>query len=458
MKKISLLLAAVLLVGLLAGCGNTAAEGEAPVQSVSMICGLESAGLVDRFAGLVSPRSETEIKKDEKKVLGDILVKEGDDVKAGQILFTYDSQAAELDLEKAQLELEQLKNTVTAKESQKAQLEKDKAKAGASEQLSYSLEIQEADTAIREANYNAALKEKEIQKLQDGMNNLEVTSPVDGRIQSLNVDGGHDNRGNELPFMSIMETGVYRVKGLVNEANVGTVSEGMNVIVRSRVDNSVTWTGVIDKIDWENPQKNTNDYYDSGNSDEMTSSNKYPFYVELNSDDGLLLGQHVYIEPDYGQDAVEDANTIRLPACYINDVDGSAWVWAQNDKGLLEKRSLTLGEHDEDMDTYVVESGLTAEDYIAFPDDTLKAGMTCVLYDENAFNDGANSDGMTDTGMTDGGEGMVDTAIPEEGITDAAIPDEGFAGDAAVDEAVPEDGAIGSADASAEEPAAEGVG
>ena len=173
---------------------------------------------------------------------------------------------------------------------------------------------------------------------------------------------------------------------------------------------------------------------------------------------GLLLGQHVYIEPDYGQDAVEDANTIRLPAYYINDVDGSAWVWAQNDKGLLEKRSLTLGEHDEDMDTYVVESGLTAEDYIAFPDDTLKAGMTCVLYDENAFNDGANSDGMTDTGMIDGGEGMVDTAIPEEGITDAAIPDEGFAGDAAVDEAVPEDGAIGSADASAEEPAAEGVG
>ena len=65
---------------------------------------------------------------------------------------------------------------------------------------------------------------------------------------------------------------------------------------------------------------------------------------------------------------------------------------------------------------------------------------------------------MTDTGMIDGGEGMVDTAIPEEGITDAAIPDEGFAGDAAVDEAVPEDGAIGSADASAEEPAAEGVG
>lgn len=386
MKKVSILLAAALLLTMLAGCGGKV-EGEASVQSVSMICGMGSAGLVERFAGVVSARSETEIKKDENKVIGEIQVEEGQDVTAGQVLFTYDSEAAELDLEKARLELEQLKNTVSSKESEKAQLEQDKAKAPASEQLSYSLEIQEADTAIREGNYNIALKEKEIQKLEEAMNNLEVTSPVNGRIQTLNPDGGHDNYGNPLPFMTVMETGVYRVKGLVNEANVGSVTEGMAVIVRSRVDNSVTWTGTISMIDWENPQKNNNNNYVS-ETDEMTSSNKYPFYVELDNAEGLLLGQHVYIEPDYGQDAEEDANTIRMPSWYLNDVDGSAWVWAQDDKGLLEKRSVTLGEYDEMMDTYVIESGLTPDDYIAFPDDTLQAGMTCVPYDENAFEAG----------------------------------------------------------------------
>ena len=386
MKKVSILLAAALLLTMLAGCGGKV-EGEASVQSVSMICGMGSAGLVERFAGLVSARSETEIKKDENKVIGEIQVEEGQDVTAGQVLFTYDSEAAELDLEKARLELEQLKNTVSSKESEKAQLEQDKAKAPASEQLSYSLEIQEADTAIREGNYNAALKEKEIQKLEEAMNNLEVTSPVNGRIQTLNPDGGYDNYGNALPFMTVMETGDYRVKGLVNEANVGSVTEGMAVIVRSRVDNSVTWTGTISMIDWENPQKNNNNNYVS-ETDEMTSSNKYPFYVELDNAEGLLLGQHVYIEPDYGQDAEEDANTIRMPSWYLNDVDGSAWVWAQDDKGLLEKRSVTLGEYDEMMDTYVIESGLTPDDYIAFPEETLQAGMTCVPYDENAFEAG----------------------------------------------------------------------
>ena len=53
MKKAAFVLALVMLLGCVSGCG--AAEGEASVQSVSMICGLGSVGLADRFAGIVSP-------------------------------------------------------------------------------------------------------------------------------------------------------------------------------------------------------------------------------------------------------------------------------------------------------------------------------------------------------------------------------------------------------------------
>ena len=139
----------------------------------------------------------------------------------------------------------------------------------------------------------------------------------------------------------------------------------------------------------------------------------------------------MYIEPDYGQDAEQDANTLKLPSYYINDVDSSPWVWAQNDKGKLEKRSLTLGDYDAEMDTYVVTDGLTADDYIAFPDESLKAGMTCVTYDDATFDpsmgggdmmDGMNSmdgmDGAPVDGM-DGMDGAVDT-MPEDGA--AALP------------------------------------
>ena len=54
MKKFAVIvLAAVMLLSTLAGCGASA-EGEASVQSVSMICGFGATGLVDRFAGMVT--------------------------------------------------------------------------------------------------------------------------------------------------------------------------------------------------------------------------------------------------------------------------------------------------------------------------------------------------------------------------------------------------------------------
>lgn len=97
------------------------------------------------------------------------------------------------------------------------------------------------------------------------------------------------------------------------------------------------------------------------------------------------MGQHVYIEPDYGQEDQQDENLINLPSYFINDTEGKPWVWAQNSKGKLEKRSVTLGEYNTETDTYPVTDGLTAEDYIAYPDESLKAGMTCITYDEGTF-------------------------------------------------------------------------
>ena len=79
MKKAAFVLALVMLLGCVSGCG--AVEGEASVQSVSMICGLGSVGLADRFAGIVSPLGETTIKKNDAMTIDTIKVKVGDSVK-----------------------------------------------------------------------------------------------------------------------------------------------------------------------------------------------------------------------------------------------------------------------------------------------------------------------------------------------------------------------------------------
>ncbi|MCF0120046.1 MAG: efflux RND transporter periplasmic adaptor subunit, partial [Oscillospiraceae bacterium] len=338
MKKLSLLLAVILLITVFTGCGASDTENTVSVQSVSMVTGVGGVGLAQRFAGIVSARSETKIETDSQKEVGEIFVKVGDNVQVGDLLFTYDMELAELNYEKLELEIAQLKGSLEAKKEEKSTLEKEKNKASSSEQLSYTIAIAECDTAIREFNYNITLKEKELERLAESLDVVDCTSPVEGRIQSVNPDGGFDNSGNPLPFISILETGVYRVKGTVNEMNASALEMGMRVTVRSRRNENLTWSGSVATVDWENPETtNDNSYF--GNNDIMTSTTKYPFYVELDDAEGLLLGEHVYIEPAI----VEENEGLMLPEWYLIDIDteaGTANIWAQNAKGKLEKRAV----------------------------------------------------------------------------------------------------------------------
>ena len=405
MKKAAFVLALVMLMTCMAGCGKV--EGEASVQSVSMICGLGSVGLADRFAGIVSPLGETKIKKDDSMAVSDIRVKVGDTVKEGDVLFTYDLSEARSNLEMAQLELDQLNATL---EDQKAEVDRiqklmDETYDDATKRQ-YSLDLRTAKVNVLTTQGNIATKKKDIEKLRTSTKNAAVTSPVNGEVQSINADGGTDDRGNALPFMTVVETGGFRVKGYVNENNASVLTQGTAVVIRSRVSDQ-TWKGSIDSIDWNNAVQNQSYYGDS----DTAMSSKYPFYVKLEGKgDGLLMGQHVYIEPDFGQEDETDANAIELPSYFINDADGSPWVWAKSSKDKLEKRSLKLGEYNAETDTYPVLDGLTAEDYIAFPDDSLKAGMACITYDDATFDPGMNG------GEVYPDDGMLDENVPMDGV------------------------------------------
>ena len=110
-------------------------------------------------------------------------------------------------------------------------------------------------------------------------------------------------------------------------------------------------------------------------NDTSTTSSSYNFYVEITDGAPLMLGQHVFMEPDLGQTKVKEG--LWLSAFYLVIDGNDAYVWAAGKNDRLEKRKITTGEHDEAMDEYEITSGLTAEDYIAFPEEHLKEGMPC---------------------------------------------------------------------------------
>lgn len=180
----------------------------------------------------------------------------------------------------------------------------------------------------------------------------------------------------------------------------------------------------------------------------MTASSSYPFYITLDNIEGLIIGQHVYIEADYGQ---EEENGIWLQDGYLVTDGEQTYVWATDSSSKLVQRSVTIGAHDDEQGKTEIMEGLTGEDYIAWPDESLKVGMSVVYYDEETFETattGAEENEDMDGGMMDDGgmyddEGMIDDGgmMDDEGMIDdgGMMDDEGMIDDGGMDEGVIDD-------------------
>ena len=364
-KIVSILLVLTMLAAL-TGCGNDSAA--VYVQSVGDLMGMGGIAPGDRFAGLVVSENVAQIQKDSDRSVAELLVREGDDVKEGDILFSYDMDEVQLQLDKQRLEREQLIATIENYKEQIKDLEARRNRVSAADQLDYTVQIQSAQVDLKEAELNLKGKEAEIAHSESILENVEVKSPVTGRVQSIS-ENGMDNYGNPLAYITIQQSGSYRVKGMLGELQRGGLMEGSRMKIVSRTDDGVFWLGTVTLVDYENPSQGSQyDMYYGVSSDEMTASSKYPFYVELDGTDGLMLGQHVYMELDAG---AEETSGISVSSAFIAyEEDGSAYVWAEN-RNKLEKRTVTLGEYNPMNDTMEVLEGLTEEDFIAFPDPEL---------------------------------------------------------------------------------------
>ena len=365
-KWIALCLAGCLMMALCA-CGSE--TGGVYVQSVADLMNMGGIAPGDRFAGILVSENVSEIQKDSDKTVAELLVKEGDDVTEGQALFSYDTDQLQLTLDKQKLELEQLKATIENYKSQIEELKKERSGASSGDKLEYTVQIQSLEVDLKESELNLGAKETAVAQSEALLQNATVVSPVTGRVQAIN-ENGYDNYGNPLPYISIRQAGSYRVKGTIGELQLGGLMAGTRVKIISRTDETKTWTGTVSLVDYENPYQGSDyDMYYGSSSNEMTSASKYPFYVELDDSEGLILGQHVYMELDTGDEEAPAGVSISS-AFFCYEEDGTVYVWAEGKNG-LEKRTVTLGEYNMAMDTYEVLEGLSESDYIAFPDPEL---------------------------------------------------------------------------------------
>lgn len=215
---------------------------------------------------------------------------------------------------------------------------------------SYNIEIQTLENEIKQTEYNIKSKLVEINKLKKSLKNVTITSEIDGIVQSIK-DAENDENSNMMgmngntteqddSYMSIMQTGSYRVKGTINEQNMFDLNAGDRVVIHSRLDENITWKGTIENIDTSNPESNSNNYGMMMNDDPMNKSSRYPFYVNLDTMDGLMMGQHVFIEKDIGQEKTKEG--MWLPKVYLVEENGEFYAWLANKNDKLEKEKLKL--------------------------------------------------------------------------------------------------------------------
>ena len=382
-----------------------------------------------QFSGVVEPQETKEVKLDTSKTVSSIAVQEGDHVNAGDPLFTYDVESMQLELQQGNVEIERMQNEIESNKQQISQLETEKKSASADDKLTYTTQIQSLQTDIAKSEYDIKTKKIELEKLQNTINNATVTAEIAGTVQSLKTTEQLQSDGTDV-LMKIMSDGEFRVKCTISEQNVQSIYKDEAMVLHSRVDDS-SWTGTISEISTEaDNSQNNNMYY--GGSDEMTTASKYPFYVTLDSSDGLMLGQHLLVSADTGADESIEKTGIWLYSDYVQtDENGKTYVWAADKKDRLEKREVEVGQTDDTMGDCEIKSGLSEDDMIAFPSDSYQEGMkTTTNPDEATPEDDGTDDTVDDNSNEDISYDENGNPV-DEGVIGGADDEAGMAGDGA---------------------------
>ena len=282
-----------------------------------------------------------------------------------------------LELEEGQIEVERMENDIASYNKQIKDLENEKKNAGADAQVSYTTQIQALQTDIAKTEYDIKVKNISLEKLKNSIENSAVKATSSGTVKSLKTTEELQESGADV-IMTITASGSFRIKGKFNEQNMGTITQGQAVIIRSRLDDSITWNGSVSEVSNE-PEANNSGVIVEGESDSETASSNYAFYIDPENTDGLVLGQHVLIEIDYGQSNAVEKSGIWLYSDFIVDYDtDKPYVWAADKDKRLEKRFIKTGQTDEINGDCEIVSGLGENDYIAYPSDDLEEGMRAV--------------------------------------------------------------------------------
>ena len=211
----------------------------------------------------------------------------------------------------------------------------------------------EQERKVKEQDLALRMAEAEYKIMQAEVNDGKVVAQFDGKIASLLTE--EQARQEKKPLMKVSAGGGYYIEVSVSELERENMRIGMEVSVNDW-ESGQTYPGKVESIG-DFPIQG-----DGWNGLGNPNASYYPFVVFVDGEADLQAGR--YASVSYATGTGESGIYLENP--FLRTEDGQSYVYVRGENGKLEKRTVIVGKSLWGSYTEIL-SGLTEEDYIAFP-------------------------------------------------------------------------------------------
>ncbi len=236
-------------------------------------------------------------------------------------------------------------------------------------------EIEKKKTEIRDLQYALKQAKLNLEIAQRALDNSTVLSNVDGRVRTL-IDL-ELAVAESKPFMVVSGDDKFYISGSLSEGLLGSIAVGDTVSAMSWMNGMSYSAQIVSISDFPMDNSSGYGYYGAGNPN--SSSYEFTAVVE-DGDDSLENGMGVEITMNVQDTA--DGGALYLDKPYLREDDAGFYVMKAGRDNRLHKQYVQTGKTIYSGSYLEIKSGLTAEDFIAFPYgvDT-KEGVRVILQD-----------------------------------------------------------------------------
>jgi RND family efflux transporter MFP subunit len=244
----------LILIATLAACNASADEkaGPPPVMPVTVAApAVQEVVDWDDFVGRFEAVQSVEVKPRATGFLQAVHFRDGQFVRAGQLLFTIDARPSQAALAQAEAQLARAQATLA-----NARTELARSRALAAQQAASTEEVEQRQAGVRTGEADVAAARAAIRAQQLNVGFTRVTAPISGKVSQRLVDAGNSVTADQTVLTTIVSTNPLHFTFEGSEAlllkyqrQAGGTRAGTPVRIRLQDETTYVHAGTLDFVD-----------------------------------------------------------------------------------------------------------------------------------------------------------------------------------------------------------------